>query len=302
MGATPRGPAGTFDFGPFRLDAERRALYRAGDFVPITPKAADTLLLLVEEAGRVVSKAELLERVWPDVVVEEGNVTNNISTLRKVLNPHFDGLQPIVTVARRGYRFIAEVRRRDGPPLPVAPALAPPAAARRAAAGRALPAAAALLACATLFSSPLQPRSHAARDRRALVVLPLKDLGDRPESRWLGTALAETIGSELMASGQLRLVSAESVAQHGSELVLSGNYLVKGGRLRLDLRLVDAVTGEHLATLSATRPEDELLDLVSLAGSELRAQIGLAPVLAGQTAPSRALASDGTHLASASRP
>ncbi len=105
----PRQPP-QYEFGPFRLDAARRALYRGTEFVALTPKAAEMLLLLVEEAGRVVTKEQLLERAWPGVVVEEGALANNISALRKVLDPAFEGEGPIATVARRGYRFSAPVQ------------------------------------------------------------------------------------------------------------------------------------------------------------------------------------------------
>src|SRR6516164_3421216 len=100
--ASAAAAAVEYEFGPFRLDGARRALYRGSDFVPLTPKAAEMLLLLVEEAGRVVTKEQLLERAWPGVVVEEGTIANNISALRKVLDPGFEGDGPIATVARRG--------------------------------------------------------------------------------------------------------------------------------------------------------------------------------------------------------
>src|SRR5579862_1237130 len=99
-----------FEFGPFRYDVEGRALYRGDAFVALTPKAAEMLLVLLEEAGRVVTKEQLLERVWPGVVVEEGGIANNISALRKILDGAFGADGPIATVARRGYRFTAEVR------------------------------------------------------------------------------------------------------------------------------------------------------------------------------------------------
>ena len=122
----------TYEFGPFRLDATRRALYRGAEFIPLTPKAAEMLVLLVQEAARLVTKEQILERVWTGVVVEEGTIANNISALRKVLDPAFEGDGPIATVSRRGYRFIAPVRALpDGPsePLPAtsAPASAVPA-------------------------------------------------------------------------------------------------------------------------------------------------------------------------------
>jgi DNA-binding winged helix-turn-helix (wHTH) protein/tetratricopeptide (TPR) repeat protein len=121
-------PCDIYEFGPFRLEAVTRSLFREGEFVSLQPKAAEMLCALVESAGRVVTKEQLLERVWAGVVVEEGAIANNISVLRKVLDPGFEGEGPIATVARRGYRFIAPVSALpDGPtePLP-GPAAVPP--------------------------------------------------------------------------------------------------------------------------------------------------------------------------------
>src|SRR5258706_16287111 len=99
-----------YEFGPFRLDPGSRALYRGAEFIALTPKRAEIVLLLGQEAGRVVTKEQLLERVWPGVVVEEGTIANNISALRKVIDPgEFGADGPIATVPRRGYRFTATV-------------------------------------------------------------------------------------------------------------------------------------------------------------------------------------------------
>ncbi len=90
-----------YEFGPFRLEAETRSLFQGGEFVSLQPKTAELLCALVESAGRVVTKEQLLERVWSGVVVEEGAIANNISVLRKLLDPAFGGDGPIATVARR---------------------------------------------------------------------------------------------------------------------------------------------------------------------------------------------------------
>jgi TolB-like protein/DNA-binding winged helix-turn-helix (wHTH) protein/Tfp pilus assembly protein PilF len=103
-----------FEFGPFRLDAEERVLWRDGQPVPLTAKAFDTLLVLVRRRGHIVGKEELLREVWPDSFVEEGNLSFNVSLLRKALGEDAHRPQFIETVARRGYRFIAEVRAVDG--------------------------------------------------------------------------------------------------------------------------------------------------------------------------------------------
>lgn len=103
--------AGVIVFGPFRLDPARRTLTREGAGVSITPTVFDTLLHLVENAGRVVTKDELLEAIWPGRVVEESNVSQTIFTLRKALGGGRGGEPMIVTAPGRGYRFVAPVRR-----------------------------------------------------------------------------------------------------------------------------------------------------------------------------------------------
>ncbi|HWN98761.1 MAG TPA: winged helix-turn-helix domain-containing protein [Blastocatellia bacterium] len=108
-----------YEFGSFRIDAAKRLLLREGNVVPLTPKAFDLLLALVEEGGQVVEKAALMSRVWPDSFVEEGNLTYNVSMLRKALGERAGEHQYIVTVPGRGYRFVAnlsEIRGVDKEP------------------------------------------------------------------------------------------------------------------------------------------------------------------------------------------
>ena len=95
-------------FGDFRVDSVERVLLREGERVTLTPKVFDLLLLLVENHGHVIEKDRLMQDVWPDAIVEEGNLTQNISVLRKTLSDN--GHQYIQTVPRRGYRFVGEVR------------------------------------------------------------------------------------------------------------------------------------------------------------------------------------------------
>ncbi|MGH9846453.1 MAG: tetratricopeptide repeat protein, partial [Blastocatellia bacterium] len=96
-------------FGPFRLDVAERMFVRDGEAIPLQPKAFDLLLVLVEHHGHLLEKDELLKAVWPDTIVEEVNLANNISILRKALGEGSDGQQFIETVPRRGYRFVAPV-------------------------------------------------------------------------------------------------------------------------------------------------------------------------------------------------
>ncbi len=98
-----------YAFGPFRLDAEKRVLVRDDKPVPLAPKAAEALLVLVENAGHLVEKDDLMKRVWPDAFVEEGNLKKNIFFLRKVLGEWDGGREYIETVPKRGFRFVVPV-------------------------------------------------------------------------------------------------------------------------------------------------------------------------------------------------
>ena len=104
-------------FGEFTVDGDQKVLLRNGSPLPLAPKVFDTLLILLDNRGRIVEKEELMNRLWPDSFVEESNLTFNIQQLRKALgdnarHPHF-----IETVARRGYRFIAEVSENSALPI-----------------------------------------------------------------------------------------------------------------------------------------------------------------------------------------
>ncbi len=98
-----------YEFGPFRLSLKDRLLYAGEDLVPLTPKLVDTLIVLVENRGHVMTKTSLMESLWPDSFVEESSLTQNISLLRKALAERGRG-EYIATVPKRGYRFVAEVR------------------------------------------------------------------------------------------------------------------------------------------------------------------------------------------------
>ena len=99
-----------YEFGAFRIDAVERLLLRDREIVPLTPKVFDTLLVLVENSGHILSKDEVMSQVWADTVVEEANLTRNISVLRKALGERPDHHQYIETIPWRGYRFVASVR------------------------------------------------------------------------------------------------------------------------------------------------------------------------------------------------
>jgi pimeloyl-ACP methyl ester carboxylesterase/DNA-binding winged helix-turn-helix (wHTH) protein len=114
-----------YAFDAFRLDVGERVLFGERGVVPLTPKAFDTLLVLVENSGHVIGKEELMRKVWPDSFVEENNLAQNISMLRKALGEDGLGQKYIETVPKRGYRFAAGVREEaNAEPGPAASASA----------------------------------------------------------------------------------------------------------------------------------------------------------------------------------
>jgi DNA-binding winged helix-turn-helix (wHTH) protein/TolB-like protein len=98
-----------YEFGPFHLNAEERLLTKQGKPVALTPKVFDTLLLLVENSGRLIDKDELMRSVWPDAVVEENNLNRSIYVLRKALSETSGAGKYIETVPKHGFRFVASV-------------------------------------------------------------------------------------------------------------------------------------------------------------------------------------------------
>jgi Tol biopolymer transport system component/DNA-binding winged helix-turn-helix (wHTH) protein len=99
-----------YEFGPYVMDARSRILLKDGATVRLTPKAFDTLLILVQHAPQVVPKEQLLKEVWPDIFVEEGSLSHNVHGLRKVLGDHSSEPRYIETIPKRGYRFVAPVK------------------------------------------------------------------------------------------------------------------------------------------------------------------------------------------------
>src|SRR4029453_10590068 len=104
-----------YHFGPFRLDPWKRRLSRGDELISLTPKAFDTLLALVQQSGKTIEKDDLMKAVWPGVVVEENNLNQNITALRKSLGDSRQESHYIATIPGLGYRFVADVTRVDVP-------------------------------------------------------------------------------------------------------------------------------------------------------------------------------------------
>jgi len=153
-----------YEFGPFRLDAAERQLSRDGESVPLSPKAFDLLLAMVERCGRLLEKDELMKLVWPGIFVEEANLSYTISLIRKALG---DGEgQFIETVPKHGYRFVAEVRRESCCGDDWAATLASPQGAELEPVGGAMP-----LDSRFYIVRPVDEQFHSAIARRDSIVL-----------------------------------------------------------------------------------------------------------------------------------
>ncbi|HZN11036.1 MAG TPA: winged helix-turn-helix domain-containing protein [Blastocatellia bacterium] len=251
-----RKPAKHFyEFGPFRLDPAERLLWRDAEVIPLTPKAFETLLALIEQPQRVLTKDELMEKVWPESYVEETNLAQNISTLRKRLGEQPTGGPYIETVPRRGYRFVTEVHEEwlepEGeltaaevisgtpelpapPPAPAAqidtdvaiqpevrrgvrPDSAGPGVSRRAVA-LALGGALALAAAASLFffRESLRNAPGSAKPRR-LVILPFRNLKPDPETDFLSLSLADAVIAKLSYISALTVPASAYIEKYRNQ-------------------------------------------------------------------------------------
>ena len=101
----------SYEFGPFRVDSRERELRRDGKLVPLTPKVFDILMVLIQNPGRILTKDEMMQQIWPDTTVEESNLARNVSSLRKALGEEPGHAQYIETIPWRGYRLVAELKR-----------------------------------------------------------------------------------------------------------------------------------------------------------------------------------------------
>jgi DNA-binding winged helix-turn-helix (wHTH) protein/TolB-like protein/Tfp pilus assembly protein PilF len=249
-----------YAFGPFSIDASERQLRRDREPVSLPPKAVDLLLALIEVPGRVRTREELLERVWPDTVVEESNLSQNIFLLRKALDDDRD--RWIATVPRRGYRFAGEVQRRaetDAAPPPAA-AVEPPPRSRypRRTLIAAVVAAVVLLAAAAIVAVRYASSKSAATDRpRAIAVLPFRDVDDRHRDRALELGVADTLINKLSRLPQLIVSPTHAVSGFidkpadartagralGVEAVIEGNLQRDGNRIRSTVRMVNVADG-----------------------------------------------------------
>jgi TolB-like protein/DNA-binding winged helix-turn-helix (wHTH) protein/Tfp pilus assembly protein PilF len=279
-----RGPKHFYEFGPFRLDVNERQLLRDGHPVPLTPKAFETLHALVENSGHVLSKDELLKRVWPDTFVDEGTLARNVFTLRKALGEEQNGQHHIETVPKLGYRFIASVKETDGEtPLDTTSQQSSAVFRTQPRLGRlqivALISVAVLLVAAYFARERFWPPSRTAAGRSMLAVLPFENLSGDPQQEYFSDGLTEEMITQLGSLNPQRLgviarTSAmkyrntdKGVGQIGRELavdyVLEGSVRREGNRVRVSAQLIQVKDQTHLWADSYERDLRDVLVLQS---------------------------------------
>jgi TolB-like protein/Tfp pilus assembly protein PilF len=225
----PEGASPVYRFGPFAVDVADRSLKRADVAIPLTPKHFDLLVALISNAGRLVEKDTLLKSVWPDVAVEEGNLTKGIFTLRQLIEQ--EGSRYIETVPKRGYRFAGVVTRE----APAASALS--------------------TASPDVSAAPAESASAALEN--SIAVMPFTDMSAARDQEFFCEGMSEEIINALGRVPDLRVSSYTSSVRFkskavdpqsiGKELMVSwlleGSVRKSGDMVRIAVQLVRASDG-----------------------------------------------------------
>lgn len=270
-----------YRFGTFVLDLERMALIDGGNQIELRPKAFDTLRVLVERAGRVVTKDELVAAVWPDVIVNDDALAQCVRDVRKALG---DREQRIIeTVPRRGYLFASEIDEGTG--ISGSQVVGPGG-------HRRLVGAAALVTVVALFAglawtSLARNDDIAVRDRRpSVAVLPFRASTESDADAWLGEGVADEIIMALSRFRDIAVIARNSSFRFDddddlaairdgvkADFVLQGSVRRRGDALRLAVQLVDLGTGVNRWTERFDRPWDEVFDIQEAIARDVAAQL-----------------------------
>jgi TolB-like protein/DNA-binding winged helix-turn-helix (wHTH) protein len=289
-------PSG-YEFGPFRVDAHGGAVYRDGARISLVPKAVDLLRALLEARGEVVTRNDLLQELWPDVVVEDSNISKLVFQLRQVLSSVAEYASAIETVPKRGYRFLGAVRELHGPPVPprseasprpvlesipeaTAPepgeaSSAPHSPAKRTPFRRVAIAMIGLVGAVAVafWASAHRGAPATAPDQRSIAILPLASLDDNPADVYFGDGLAEDLVTHLSRVPGLRVISRASTRAYrgttqplrsiagelGVGTVIEGSVRRAGQRVRISMQLTETQSGKHLWAGTYDREAGDLL-------------------------------------------
>ena len=301
-------------FGDFHLDLEERLLLRSDRTeVPLTPRVFETLRYLVEHSGRLLDKELIMEAVWPDCVVEENNLAQNISTLRRIFGDTPGCQRYIATVPGRGYRFIAEVHHETAAgeiaKTNVGPNKAPKVeavAAISAAPHRrrdvriwfAALAITTFLVAGVFFLSHTRTRESssaapavstpASVPEKSIAVLPFDNLSDEKQNAYFAVGVQDEIMSNLARIADLKVISRTSAnlykssngrnsreigQQLGVAHLLEGNVQRIGNRLRVNAQLIKADTDTHVWAQTYDRDVSDLFGIQSEIAQAIAGQL-----------------------------
>ncbi|HEY6183512.1 MAG TPA: winged helix-turn-helix domain-containing protein [Terriglobales bacterium] len=268
-----------YEFGSYRLDGEEKVLMRDGEAIPIQPKDLETLLVLVERAGHIVKKEELMEKVWPGVFIEEGNLSKRIFNLRQVLGEGPDGRQFIETIPKRGYRFVGlmqeETKEEEASQIASRPQTAEHVGHRR---SFWLWLSFAVIGVTAVFIvQHFWPTRSSSPERVMLAVLPFENLSDDPHEDYFADGLTEEMIAQLGQVQPVRLGviartsivrykgTKEPIAQIAQKLgvgyVLEGSVRRAGGRVRITAQLIQAAQQTHVWAETYERPLNDVLSI-----------------------------------------
>ena len=230
-----------YEFGPFRIDMERYLLLRNNEPLALSPKVFETLLYLVQNRGRVAKKDEIINNVWPDTFVEEGNLAQNVFLLRKALGEEKNEHRYIVTIPGVGYRFVAQVTEVEIQPTPA-------------------------------------PTVSKQTKVNSIAVLPFKDLSGQDDDKFLGPGLADALIMRLSSIRDLKVRPTAAVLRYsdlkedplsvGSDLnvdaLLDGCYQRETDKIRVSVQLVSVRYG---VTLWAAKFDQRVTDIFAIQDS-----------------------------------
>jgi len=301
-----------YEFGAYHLDPDEKVLRREGQVVALPPKDLEMLLVLVEQSGHIVTKEELLQKVWPGVFIEEGNLARHVFNLRQVLGEAADGRKYIETVPKRGYRFVGLIQEQDEAiePQPASAvvsdqpqkhSLVPPGRSRWLGSLAAI-----LIIAAVVIGAGLRMAKKTPPQRVMLAVLPFANLSGDANQDYFADGLTEEMIAQLGQLQPTRLGviartsivryknTKENIAEIGKDLgvgyVLEGSVRRADGRVRITAQLIQAGAQTHVWAETYERPLTDVLNVQR----EIAQRVTQS--LSSELLPARALPSEPAHV------
>ena len=282
-----------YEFNSFRIDAGQRLLWNRGEPVALTPKVFDTLFYLVRNAGKTVTKDELMAAIWPDTIVEENNLNKNISVLRQLLGEKPGEHRFIVTVPGKGYRFVANVVEIPGNDMPdvdsttpdkVSPGLVPsrPDKPEGLLRGRSfshrywLIATLAIIILTTILVSLWRSRSSLNSTAiRSIAILPFSPLATDSRNEAMEYGMADSLITQLGKGNDLVVWPLSETRRYagtdrspveigrrlGVDAILDGAIQVAGDRIRITTRLIRTSDGKQIFASSFDEQMRDVFDV-----------------------------------------